>query len=161
MDCPVALIDDDLLDPSKVLLELDEGVNIESGATLYGTGQINIGDTFRVESGGILMSGATDPAVGLLEIIGGDLRVDDGSTLKFGVNALVARDTEEQRNSSIITVGQNVIFESGSTLEVDVQQGAYIPTAPSQQIPGSVEFVLLEAAGFVNENNAELKAGAP
>ena len=88
------------------------------------------------------MSGVMGATEGLLEISGGDLDVDTGGILKFGVNGDIAMATDSTGQGSIIRVDKNVIFENGARLEVDVEQGAYIPTAPSQGIPGGIEFVL-------------------
>ena len=157
----MALVDNNLVDGKKVLLDIGGEVKIESGAMLYGTGQIEIDDEFLLESGGTLMSGAIGTTEGLLEISGGNLEVDSGSTIQFGVNGDIAQATNGVGQSSIITVQDDVIFETGSTLEVAVQQGAYIPTAPSQGIAGSLEFVLMEADNFNNTNGIDLQAGAP
>ena len=161
----MALIDDSLKDDKKVLLELGGSLNIESGATLYGSGQIVLGDEFLVEAGGTLITGVEGSAEGILEISGDNLKVKNGSVIKFGVNAEVGEAAAFSGgigNSSIIKVDQNVVFESGANLEVDVQQGAYIPTAPSQGLKDSLQFVLLEAADFTNySSNVNVQAGLP
>ena len=157
----MAMIDNNLEDPTTGLLLLDNGVTVESGATFYGTGSVVLGDSFDLQSGGTLVAGAIGATEGLLQISGGDLEVASGSTMEFGVNGDIALATNGIGQSSIITVDDNVVFETGSTLQVAVQQGAYIPTSPTQGIEGSIEFVLLEADNFTNANGAELQAGAP
>ncbi|MCP4835826.1 MAG: autotransporter domain-containing protein [Phycisphaera sp.] len=157
----MALNDNNLGDTKTVLLDLAEGAMINSGATLFGTGKVELGDDFEVEEGGILMSGVMGATEGLLEISGGDLSVDTGGILKFSVNGDIAKATDSTGQGSIITVDQSVIFGNGASLEVDVQQGAYIPTAPSQGIAGGIQFVLLEANDFSNADNIDLDAGTP
>ncbi len=155
-----------LEDATTVVVDLQEGVSVGSGAQLFGSGVINLNlaggdEDFTVAGGGILSAGAIGATQGLLEINGGDLVTESDSVLRFGVNGDIAQATNGIGESSIIDVAGEVVFENGTRLEVDVQQGAYIPTSPTQGIAGGLEFVLLEADDFVNSGGIDLEAGSP
>jgi hypothetical protein len=147
------LDDANLNDDVYALLEIDNGIEVQEGATLFGSGEIAMA-AGNLEYAGVVMAGAFGESEGLLHITSGDLISQEGGELHFGLTGdLAVAVSDDIGQSSIIQVDGTVDFSNSGALVVDVQGASYIPT--------DITFTLLEAGTFVNDDNIDLQAGAP